>query len=573
MPSLIGQSIGRYHILEQLGEGGMAIVYKAYDTRLERDVAIKIILPIKQQSEKSIKRFEREARALAQLTHPNIIHINDFGEHDGMPFLVMDYVRGGTLKSRLGAAMPWQEAVRVVLPIARALEYAHKHGIIHRDVKPSNILIAENGEPMLSDFGVAKLIEAEETLDLTGASLGLGTPEYMAPEYMTSKNPDQRVDIYALGIVLYELVTGRKPYQADTPLAVLYKQASEPLQRPSQLKPDLSKAVEEVILKALAKNPANRYKTAGELAAALERLNNAGTAIARETAKKRQARQLAWLAGGILALALVAAGTIWLAGRKASQNAGQIPAQTASPTGTPIQNAAAVPPTRSPAPTNTLPIAVSTSAATSIPDVFDDFNDPAYDGTFDRVRWEMRGGCKDASQTSGVYLFNPQYTADDNCVHVARYQGYTLHDLRNISRYEANVWLADDFSYGTATQEIQYLTIEMPGNAYWVICGIIVDAKNISTFFDIRDYGQLKEAEYHIEKPAEANRWYNIRMEIDPDTMEMRCLVDNVLLGSHIPLDADLLRKARFELSFSAARFPYTTGTTAIDDIRISKLK
>ena len=146
MGNLIGQSIGRYHILEQLGEGGMATVYKAYDTRLERDVAVKVLrteLFAPSVFERILKRFEREAKALGKLSHPNIVNVHDYGEHDNQPYLVMEYLPGGTLKDKLGRPMPWQEAVRLLIPIAEALAYAHEHGILHRDVKPSNILLAE----------------------------------------------------------------------------------------------------------------------------------------------------------------------------------------------------------------------------------------------------------------------------------------------------------------------------------------------------------------------------------------------------------------------------------------------
>jgi serine/threonine protein kinase len=276
MSNLIGQSLGRYHILEQLGEGGMAIVYKAYDTRLERDVAVKIIRTdaIPQNAmERSLKRFEREAKALARLTHPNIVKVTDYGEHEGKPYLVMPYLPGGTLKSKLSdKPMPWLEAVRILIPIADALGYAHEHEIIHRDVKPSNILITENGQPMLADFGVAKLLDAVETMELTGTGVGIGTPEYMAPEQVTGKLVDARADIYALGVVLFEMVTGRKPFIADTPMAVLFKHASDPLPRPRQFVPDLPQAVENVIIKSLAKKLENRFQNMAEFVKAMEGL-------------------------------------------------------------------------------------------------------------------------------------------------------------------------------------------------------------------------------------------------------------------------------------------------------------
>ena len=276
MSNLIGQSLGRYHILEQLGAGGMAIVYKAYDTRLESDVAVKVIHTENLAPsilERSLKRFEREAKALAKLTHANIVNVLDYGEYEGKPYLVMPYLPGGTLKERLqGKPMAYQEATQILIPVSRALAYAHQQGLVHRDVKPSNILITQSGDPMLTDFGIAKIIDEEATMDLTGTSATVGTPEYMAPEQVVSKSVDHRADIYALGVVFYEMVTGRKPFTADTPMAVLFKHASEPLPRPKNFVPSLPDAVEHILLKALAKRPEDRYQNMSEFAAALENL-------------------------------------------------------------------------------------------------------------------------------------------------------------------------------------------------------------------------------------------------------------------------------------------------------------
>ena len=263
MADLTGQSIGRYHIIEPLGEGGMATVYKAYDTRLERNVAVKVLRTdqfIPAQLQMVLQRFEREAKSLAKLSNPNIVNILDFGEHEGMPFLVMEYLPGGTLKQKTGSAVPWREALRVLLPVARGLAYAHSHGVIHRDVKPANILMNEDGRPVLTDFGIAKLLEAPDGHTLTGSGVGIGTPEYMAPEQGIGASAiDERADVYSLGIVLYELVTGRKPYIADTPMAVVLKQMTDPLPHPTDFAPDLPERVEHILLKALAKEPENRF--------------------------------------------------------------------------------------------------------------------------------------------------------------------------------------------------------------------------------------------------------------------------------------------------------------------------
>ncbi len=273
--NLIGKSLGRYHLLEKIGEGGMAVVYKALDTTLERHVAIKVILPYRNLSEKFLARFKREARALAKLSHPNILKVFDYGEYENQPFLAMEYIPGGTLKDTLtGKPMPWQKAAQTLIPVARALEAAHAQGVIHRDVKPANILMTNGGDPMLSDFGVAKIIEGdEETRDLTGSGVGIGTPDYMAPEQGVGKT-DERSDIYALGTVFYQMITGRLPFKADTPMAVMLKKSTDPLPRPTQFVPDLPPAVENVLLKALARDPNNRFKTMKEFAASLERLNS-----------------------------------------------------------------------------------------------------------------------------------------------------------------------------------------------------------------------------------------------------------------------------------------------------------
>lgn len=263
MASLVGQEIsGRYQILEVLGQGGMAIVYKAHDKRLDREVAIKFIRSgslDKKNAGKMLRRFEREAKALAKFSHPNIVKVYDYGEYEGDPFLVMEYLPGGTLKSRTGRSLPYREAAATVLPIARALAYAHNREVIHRDVKPANILFSETNEPILSDFGIAKLFEAEDGTALTATGVGIGTPEYMSPEQATGQQVDYRTDVYALGIVLYELVTGHKPFTGDTPVAVLLKHVQDPIPPARQFVPDLPDEFMRVLGKTLEKKPQERY--------------------------------------------------------------------------------------------------------------------------------------------------------------------------------------------------------------------------------------------------------------------------------------------------------------------------
>ena len=275
MTNYTGQTFDRYQLLESLGGGGMAEVYKATRIRLKGNVAVKIISIEKFPPAvipNVLKRFEHEAEILAQLTHTNIVSIIDYGEYEGVPYLVMEYLPGGTLKDRLqGEPLPWQDSIRLLLPIARALQFSHDSGIIHRDVKPSNILITLSGEPMLSDFGIAKILESEGNTALTSTGMSIGTPEYMAPEQWIG-NTSAQSDLYSLGVVLYEMVTGRLPYKAETPPALFLKQSTEPLPNPKQFATDLPDRVEEVIIKALAKKPDDRYQGMGEFIAAMDAL-------------------------------------------------------------------------------------------------------------------------------------------------------------------------------------------------------------------------------------------------------------------------------------------------------------
>ncbi|OQY90406.1 MAG: hypothetical protein B6D38_03695 [Anaerolineae bacterium UTCFX1] len=308
MTDLVGRTIGRYHILEQLGEGGMAVVYKALDMRLQRQVAIKVILPQRQFSPNSLKRFEREARALAQLSHPNIVKILDYGEQDNQPYLVMEYLSGGTLKQHMerqnGKALEWRAAAKLLIPIASALAAAHQQNIIHRDIKPSNILLTTDGHPMLSDFGIAKILDNEDTTDLTASGIGIGTPQYMAPEQGLGQ-VDTRSDIYALGTVYYEMVTGRLPYRADTPMAVMLKKTTEPLPRPQKFVPSLPDSVEGVLLTALSRNPSHRYQTMVDFRTALENPRAVKPQISRSKTKSTANRWGVGAAVGCVGFALL----------------------------------------------------------------------------------------------------------------------------------------------------------------------------------------------------------------------------------------------------------------------------
>src|SRR5512138_1626920 len=260
-----GQMLGPYRIISQIGRGGMANVYKAYQPSVDRYVAIKVLPTQLAESKEFATRFHQEARIIAMLEHPHILPVFDYGESDGIAYFVMRYLDAGTLKDKMesGRPLPLNDIDRIFTQLAEALSYAHSHGVVHRDLKPANALIDSFGNVFLTDFGIAKLLESASPR-LTQTDAVMGTPAYISPEQAQGQTVDQRSDIYSLGIILYEMVTGSVPFIADTPLAVLFKHITDPLPLPSKVKPDVPESIEKVILKALAKNPQDRFATASE---------------------------------------------------------------------------------------------------------------------------------------------------------------------------------------------------------------------------------------------------------------------------------------------------------------------
>ncbi|MBM2843309.1 MAG: Serine/threonine protein kinase [Anaerolineales bacterium] len=268
MTFAVGENVGPYRIIEQLGQGGMATVHKAYHAALDRYVAIKVLHPAFLQDPNFLKRFQREAKAVARLEHPNIVPVYDFAEHAGQPYLVMKYIEGDTLKARLRSGrLSKEEGLHIVEAAGSALSYAHQRTILHRDIKPSNILISPDGSIYLADFGLARMGEAGEST--LSADMMLGTPQYISPEQARGeKNLDAGTDIYSFGVVLYEMVVGRVPFNADTPFSIIHDHIYKPLPIPSQINPRVPAEVERVLLKSLAKERADRYASVDDMVAA-----------------------------------------------------------------------------------------------------------------------------------------------------------------------------------------------------------------------------------------------------------------------------------------------------------------
>ena len=259
--------IGRYEIKAELGRGGMATVYRAYDPSFDREVAIKV-LPREMLHDPQFRgRFDRELKIVAGLEHPSIVPVYDVGEEDGQPYFVMRYMTGGSLSNLIEKGkISVQDTAHIIEKIAQGLNYAHKKGIIHRDLKPDNILFDTNGEPFISDFGIAKLSESSGSL--TGSGV-IGTPAYMSPEQAQGNPIDGRSDIYGLGVIVYQMLSGQQPYNADTPMGVVVKHITEPVPEILSMIPSLPIEVDGIIKMSMAKDKTKRYSTALELARAL----------------------------------------------------------------------------------------------------------------------------------------------------------------------------------------------------------------------------------------------------------------------------------------------------------------
>ncbi len=264
-----GSALGRYRIVEQLGRGGMATVFRCHDPNLDRFVAVKVLPSYYTEDPTFLGRFTQEAQAIARLNHPNILQIYDFGDDKGYTYIVSELVPGGTLQDRLiGEPMSVEQVISYMAPLSEAIDFAHASQVVHRDIKPGNVLINDSEQPILADFGLARMMESSTRF--TQAQQAVGTPEYMAPEQALGTDADYRADLYSLGIIVYQMLVGQTPFQSDTPAATLMAHIHRALPMPRLMNPDIDETVEMVLLKALAKDPDDRFQSATEMVQALE---------------------------------------------------------------------------------------------------------------------------------------------------------------------------------------------------------------------------------------------------------------------------------------------------------------
>jgi serine/threonine protein kinase len=263
---LVGRTLGEYRIIAQIARGATASVYKAYQPKLNRHVAIKVLSPLYAEDADFRERFTREAKAVAQLDHPNILPVYDFDQQGDLVYIVTQYVDTGSLADLATEPMPLDQAVKILDQVASALSYAHSRGIVHRDVKPANILLGQENWVLLTDFGLVKMLEEPATITQPGS--GMGTPAYIAPEQATGESVSPRSDIYALAATVYQMITGRVPFEGETAVTVTLKHINEPVTPPGKIARGLPSAVDEVIVRGMAKSPDDRYVSAEEFAAA-----------------------------------------------------------------------------------------------------------------------------------------------------------------------------------------------------------------------------------------------------------------------------------------------------------------
>lgn len=580
MEDLTGKQFDSYQIVAPLGEGGMAAVYKAYQPGIERYVALKILPRQFGLDPQFVARFEQEAKILAKLQHPHILPVFDYGQADGYAYIVMPFLHSGTLTGLMrGAPLPLAQIRRIVSQVGDALDYAHSHALIHRDVKPSNVLLDERDNCLLTDFGIAKMIESSAHLTATGSFIG--TPAYMSPEQGLGQNVDGRSDIYALGVILYEMATGRVPYKAETPMAVVVKHINDPLPPPRQLNPDLPEAVERVILKALAKQPKDRYATAGEMVRALravipepagemvtamaaapsptpetaiktlEQEPSPPEAVTVATSRRGQPARFKWLliaAGLILVAAAVVVGLATvLGGQPAATRGAETPGEVATL-----------------APTETFP---ATSPTT--PPLYDDFSDPAYDSRFNPAKWqpELDESCQ-VTQQAGILVFeNTRLSSAVGCnLIVSLPEQVAVGDL---GVFEARLQISSDHNGEYLNQGLTFWTDESPGGEWYAFCGLSASGETPEALFEAVDWATGQNYDIEQTAPAAYDRWYTFRLEANPETMALDCYVDNTRLGSVVPAEADVLSKANFQRALTAWRDAGAVGTTYVDEVRI----
>lgn len=601
-----GTTLGTYRVVEQIGMGGMATIFKAYQPSMDRYVALKILPAHFAHDPGFTARFNREAQTIARLEHKHILPVYDYGEENGVTYLVMRYLEGGTLKDLLAQRRPsLAETVDIMTQVCAALDYAHRQGVVHRDVKPANILIDLEGDAYLSDFGIAKVLEGV-TGHLTETGATVGTPAYMAPEQSMGQQVDARSDIYALGVVLYEMLVGRLPYQADTPMAVALMHIHNPLPLPRQVAPSLSEAFENVILKALAKQPTDRFQSAGQMAAALkEALSQSGAGApaatqsilsGEEDRPTRRSDERAFagpsetllvpperrfplvpvlVGGGLLIVLLVGAAlllprllsgdaTASLPDAPTATSAAAAATSTAPAEGQPTATPEEAPASTAPADLLSLPPAVPISGT-----LVDAFDDPAFDGAFDSDRWQFAswgdGPCT-FTQAAGVLAVSDAPTAGSQSCLLQMASTSNI-PADQFQMFGGSVMMRGDHNRGYVENFIR-LEAYYDGDWWYADCGLVGSADGVVQRFWIRNVAadSTEQLQGETQLPAEYDRWYSVELRFDPLTEEVACLIDGAEIARVKPDHFAANPSPVFNGVIAVWRDPESAATTLVDN-------
>ena len=589
-----GMTLGSYRVTSQIGKGGMATVYKAYQASMDRFVALKVLPQYHSKDPSFAKRFIQEARIIAQLEHKNILPVYDFGDEEGVSYMAMRYLEGGSLQDILSQGqLSFTDIADIMSQICEGLDYAHRQGIVHRDVKPSNIMVDSEGAIYITDFGFAKILKNSSELTVTGTVMG--TPLYMAPEQSVGGEVDARTDIYALGVILFEMATGQPPFQAETPMAVVLAHIHNPLPIPQSINPNVPDKIQNIILKALSKDPEHRYQTARELADSLTRATEKistkteSKTLGILTAEVRKSlaskailptdenftpvstklniettppsSPLKLILGGIAVLALVVIaiflGVIFLRDQ---------PSQTSEP----LVGVAAEPT----APAGSESVSEAASAPeTTAPILYDDFNDPAYDGTLNTRIWrtDMDKACLITQNEGELTVTNESVNYDmDTCdILIEHPSNVKFSEIKSI---EAKILYASGDKGSYAGQALM-ISANLPDGGYWyALCGPEVADNELVVGFWIARYTASEELieEYYASAAIESDTWYTYQMELEAETGTLSCLRDGDLIGATILENLEELRSLNFERGLTAWRAPHAISTTKIDDFWIT---
>ena len=559
----------------------MAAVYKAYQPAMDRYVAIKVLPRHLANDPKFAARFQREARIVAKLLHPNILQVFDYGQAEGHSYIVMPLVPGGTLKDLLaGKVLPFPTVLRIVAQIAAALDFAHVRKIVHRDVKPSNILIDESDNCLLTDFGLARMIEPVHQITATG--VGIGTPDYMSPEQGLGERLDRRTDIYSLAVVLYELLTGRVPYRAETPMAVILKHIHDPLPLPRSVNPQIPEAVERVVLKAMAKAPRDRYQTAGDLAGALLAADGGITEEQLVPVAMMQSRPARLAILGrlrrsherlIRRWALITAIVVILVGltlvSRSLLGARFFGERVETPASS-VQGSES---------SQVEEMAQQTPLAATLPrDInlqqYDGFDDASFDSGFNPALWQLYSDDDSALyQENGMLVIRQSgRPRQGTALAVRRYFDFTP---TSSFAFEAKLMLDPDqhpISQAESGAVSVMLEARTPEDELWIAsCQLIGDDKDRAGIRCLDWWNDGEDGtEIMDEGRVSFGTWHTFRIEFDPGALTCGYQIDGYTVGSFSPVNGEKLRDATFRLTVGTWTNSSDTIIGYVDDVRFS---